>query len=122
MNLKLFGLVIVALAVVLMAAGCTSDSAAEGKSAPPANVAPVSFSGTGDSVTAPFEASGMTVFKINHDGSRNFILRIFDENGNLVKLLVNEIGPYSGEVGAGLSSGTYRIGVTADGSWSISTA
>jgi hypothetical protein len=69
--------------------------------------------GKGDAVffwTAP----NRTVARITHEGSSNFAVWLFTSSGR--DLLVNEIGPYSGE--QIIEDGLFEI--TADGAWTIS--
>ena len=125
MNPKTLGLCIVVLLIAVAAAGCTDDSSstagattAQATAAP--TTQPLSFSGSGDSVTDAFTANGFTTFTATHSGDHNFVVRLLDaDSGKLVHLLVNEIGDYSGQVAKGLDGGTYKITITADGPWSV---
>ena len=70
-----------------------------------------SVQGTGDDV---FIWDGSrTIAAINHDGSRNFVVWLFSGSGR--DLLVNDIGPFSGETV--IDEGVFEI--NADGNWSI---
>lgn len=80
---------------------------------------PVTFEGRGDNVTKSFKVSQFTTFIAEHSGSRNFIVRLLDEDGNLVELVVNEIGRYKGKTFYQLPQGEYLLDVKADGKWSI---
>jgi hypothetical protein len=88
---------------------------------------PWSCSGTGDSVTAPFElAIGTIEFMLTHSGSSNFIVWLYSANGEVIDLLANEIGAYGGsklvEVQAdswGAAPGVHVLAVIADGAWSV---
>jgi hypothetical protein len=60
--------------------------------------------------------SGLKTVTIIHNGSANFAVWAYASSGT--DLLVNEIGPYSGE--SLLGDGTFLIEIAADGSWSIS--
>jgi len=81
---------------------------------------PLKFSGNGDDVVA-FSASGssLRVFTMSYSGGSNYIIWLKDSQGNLVDLLVNEIGSYSGKKSARLTSGDYYLDVTAAGPWSV---
>jgi hypothetical protein len=58
---------------------------------------------------------------MSHTGESNFAIWLFDENGNHVDLLVNEIGNYSGSTAVRIpKKGVYLLDITADGSWSVS--
>ena len=65
----------------------------------------------------PFEYSS-TVVKVTHSGENNFIIYEFDCNGEIVGILANEIGSYTGEKITTL--GACFLEVVADGNWSIS--
>lgn len=63
-------------------------------------------------VTIP---SGNHVVKLNHNGSRNFIIKVNDTG-----LIVNKIGRYEGSTSKVFKdTGMYSFGVQADGDWSI---
>jgi hypothetical protein len=76
--------------------------------------------GRGDDVQS-FTAtgSGLRIFTMSHTGSHNFAVILKDGGGNYVTLLANEIGSYSGKKSERLTSGTYYLDITADGSWTI---
>lgn len=78
------------------------------------------FSGNGDDVKS-FTAtgSGLKIFTLFHNGDRNFIVWLKDTSGDKVALLVNENGKYYDKKSETLSSGTYYLDITADGSWTI---
>lgn len=77
--------------------------------------------GVGDSVTDTVSLdSGYTVFSFTNNGSRNFIVRLYDEEGNSIEGLVNEIGEYNGKVGVMIDNpGNYMYEVKSSGEWSI---
>ena len=76
-----------------------------------------SFSGTGDFVTTVIMPK-TKIFKITHDGESNIIVRQHSDEGT--ELLVNEIGPYSGEVVSRISVDQASLfEVIADGNWTI---
>jgi hypothetical protein len=84
---------------------------------------PLTFTGTGDDVPQfmYFKKKGLTRFNMSHTGESNFAIWLFDENGNHVDLLVNEIGNYSGSTAVRIpKKGVYLLDITADGSWSVS--
>ena len=62
---------------------------------------------------------------MNHEGTSNFIVTLYDANGHFVDLLANEIGAYSGSTSVssggafGASPGVHYVDVDADGDWSI---
>lgn len=82
----------------------------------------ISLSGTGQTATEPFELeSGLAVFRMSHQGNRNFIVYLLDQNGARVgPSLANEIGPFSGSKAIQVPrDGTYLLQVDADGAWTI---
>jgi hypothetical protein len=61
-----------------------------------------------------WHGTGLTTLKITHSGSSNFAVKAY---GDSSRLLVNEIGKYSGETL--LPSGTVLLEVEADGNWTL---
>lgn len=88
---------------------------------------PQTLTGSGEEVSVPIQlTSGVAIFNMTHDGSSNFIVTLWADDGDYVALLANEIGDYSGEtsvtVNGGLfnaSPGIHWINIDADGSWTI---
>jgi hypothetical protein len=78
------------------------------------------LSGTGDGVQS-FTATGdgLRIFNMSHTGTHNFTVVLKDNGGNYITLLANETGSYSGIKSERLTSGTYYLDITADGSWTI---
>jgi len=58
---------------------------------------------------------------MTHQGNRNFIVQLLDENGEQVSTsLVNEIGRFDGSKAVRVPrDGVYLFEVQADGSWTI---
>lgn len=82
----------------------------------------VRLDGIGDSVSKSFYLEkGVAIFDLSHSGNANFIVKLFNKTtGNLVDLLVNEIGYFEGETLFGVKTeGDYVLNVTADGNWNI---
>lgn len=80
-------------------------------------------SGTGNDVITFDEPVDMALIaRLSHTGSSNFQVILFDENGDRVDTLANEIGSWSGEVPANFRDGEQFsfMEVTADGSWEVS--
>jgi hypothetical protein len=79
------------------------------------------FAGNGDGVIdGVMLRSGLVRISATHEGDSNFVVWLYDESGQPVDLVVNEIGPYQGERAIPIAqSGEYVIGVQADGAWSI---
>lgn len=76
-----------------------------------------SLSGSGNDVTDVFDTEGgLVVFDLGHSGSSNFQVWAINSAGTK-ELLVNDIGTYDGKVALYLPSDTWRLEVTADGTW-----
>ncbi|MEC3195658.1 tripartite tricarboxylate transporter TctB family protein [Bacillus cereus] len=76
---------------------------------------PGTINGHGDDIVFINIPSGNHIVKLKHTGSRNFIIKVNDQN-----LLVNKIGSYEGSSSHVFKdSGMYSFGVKADGDWSI---
>lgn len=88
---------------------------------PTATPKPLTLSGTGQKATSKFKLEeGLAIFRMTHDGRSNFALQLMDSDGELVELLVNEIGAFNGAKAVGIeASGEYIIKVTASGKWTI---
>jgi len=78
------------------------------------------MAGHGDTITPLFEGNGgPNVVNLIHRGRSNFIVKIYDEDGNC-EILVNEIGLFSGTKVMKLQKNVrYFAYVQADGDWSI---
>ena len=81
--------------------------------------APQEFAGAGDNVITDINIGGSGIYRahITHSGSRNFIVKSYDADGDH-DLLINEIGSYDGYV---LLTGESPIAlnIEADGSWYV---
>ena len=82
---------------------------------------PITLSGSGQQASPFFNvASGLTIFEMEHDGQSNFAIWLLDSEGNMVDLLVNEIGSFNGSKAIGITEpGTYILDVSADGNWTV---
>lgn len=88
---------------------------------------PQTLTGSGPEASIPIAlTSGVAVFNMTHDGSGNFAVTLWADDGDYVDLLANEIGDYSGEksvtVNGGIlnaSPGIHWLDIDADGSWTI---
>ncbi|MGE7951816.1 hypothetical protein [Lysinibacillus xylanilyticus] len=78
------------------------------------------LSGSGDTVTKKVKLDdGFVIIDATHQGSRNFAVKLLDSNANTLKLVVNEIGNYSGKKVYAIPAGEYLYEVTASGPWTI---
>lgn len=85
-----------------------------------------SVSEKGDYVTGVISGlSGRKTVTMTHNGSRNFIVRIYTYNAGKYGYTpaANKIGAYTGQISASFSSGSkYYFSVQADGGWTISVS
>lgn len=88
---------------------------------PPAQAAPIHFSGSGQQATTPFTVtSGLAVISATYSGTSNFSVTVNKGSGSMVDIPINVIGSYSGSVFEGLAAGSYVLSVTGTtGSWSV---
>ncbi len=82
---------------------------------------PFTLAGRGQQASALFNlTSGLTMFRMEHDGQSNFAIWLMDSRGNSVDLLVNEIGPFDGSIAVGIRQpGAFLLDISADGEWSV---
>lgn len=88
---------------------------------------PQTYTGDGYDVVGPFNLEkGLAKFEMSHDGNANFIVQLYDTEGNQVELLANEIGSYTGTKAVGVtgelfdaSPGPHYLNIQADGDWEI---
>ena len=85
-------------------------------------IAPISLSGVGQQASHKFQLQqGLTIFKMTHDGTSNFLFVLYDSNGQYIDLLVNAIGKFDESKAEGiLNDGIYLFYVQADCNWTIS--
>lgn len=90
-------------------------------SGPPAQAAPIHFSGSGQQATTPFTVtSGLAVISAKYSGTSNFAITVNKSSGTMVDIPINVIGSYSGSVFEGFAAGSYVLSVTGTtGSWSV---
>lgn len=78
------------------------------------------LSGNGDDVVSfTADGIGLRIFNMKYLGQHNFAVKLKDEDGDYLSLLVNEIGSYSGKKSETLTTGKYFLDVTASGPWTI---
>lgn len=107
-------------------ASTTQSSASSQKQSKPAaeEPAPINLSGNGQQATDPFQLQdGLAIFKMTHQGDRNFSGTLLDSNGQRAggfdSLLVNAIGPFNGSKAVQTTAGQYLIDLKAGGPWTI---
>jgi hypothetical protein len=81
----------------------------------------ITLSGDGQEATSKFTLEeGLSIFRMTHNGNSNFIIWLLDDEGNYLELLVNEIGGFDGAKAVGIQDGgSYLLGISADGDWTI---
>ncbi|MDP9438846.1 MAG: DUF3887 domain-containing protein [Actinomycetota bacterium] len=99
----------------------TARYATESEPDPLAVPAPFDLTGVGASATEPFELeSGLTIIKMSHQGSANFIVDLLDQAGTSVAPMgvANVIGPFEGSQAVQIpAAGQHLLNVQADGAW-----
>lgn len=81
---------------------------------------PTTLSGIGDDVVSfTSTGTGLRIFSMKYTGTSNFIVWLKDGNGELISLLANKVGSYSGKTSEQLSTGKYYLDIKASGPWSI---
>lgn len=87
----------------------------------PVHFDPIRLSGRGDDVVSLDKPDVPAIITFTHSGSSNFVVTTYDDNGNHIDLLVNEIGSYNGTrpLDFGASELAERLEIQADGSWSV---
>jgi hypothetical protein len=78
---------------------------------------PITLSGTGQEATSKFSLeTGLSVFRMNHGGDRNFIVWLLNDEGDQIDLLVNKIGEFDGSKAVSIrKGGNYLLSISADG-------
>lgn len=82
---------------------------------------PITFAGSGDSVVDVQKWSGFAITRIKYNGDRNFVVKNYSSNGDLIGILVDRIGSYEGTVALDVLDGqkTTRFEVNSSGKWEI---
>ena len=84
---------------------------------------PIMFEGSGDKVlTLDEPLTTPRIIELNNTGSSNFIVKSYDQYGNQVDLLVNEIGAYQGKMLIGMmldEEPVSRFEIQSSGTWSL---
>jgi hypothetical protein len=80
---------------------------------------PHTATGTGDAVSSFISLDGLYIVTANYTGSRNFIVWLYDADGQRIDLVFNKIGAYSGVNTIRVNSGSYILVVKSSGDWTI---
>lgn len=87
---------------------------------PPALFEPVVLEGSGDDVIdVPVITDSIIVATFTHQGSSNFSIVSYNESGERISLLVNEIGSYQGTVPFNFSEAPAELEISANGAWTV---
>ena len=99
----------------------TATPTPEPTSIPTPTPEPITLSGTGQEATSKFSLeTGLSIFRMTHDGDSNFAVWLLDGEGEKIELLVNEIGRFDGSKAVGIKNiGDYILDISADGRWTI---
>jgi len=87
----------------------------------PGTPLPITHRLSGDAPLGPFDLKrGRFRAAFTHEGVRNFNVRLYRSDGEMVGLLVNKIGAYNGWVTEVIREpGLYWLAVQASGAWSV---
>jgi hypothetical protein len=77
------------------------------------------FSGASSGMIDFLALDGLHTIAASHRGRSNFVVWLYDESGNQLDLIVNEIGAYEGTNAVRVSDGIYLLVVEADGAWGV---
>ena len=82
---------------------------------------PPLLKGHGQQVSPKFTLQqGLVTFHMAHNGQRNFIVWLLDQQGNRVGLLVNKTGSFNGAKALGIQrAGLFVLDIQADGNWAV---
>lgn len=84
---------------------------------------PVIFEGSGDKIISlDSPLTEPRILEISNSGSSNFVVKSYDEYGNYIDLLVNEIGKYQGKLLVGVlarEEPVSRFEITSSGNWML---
>lgn len=85
---------------------------------------PQTFIGTQDTHSGFFTlGSGVATFSMSYHGDSNFIIWLYNSNGEQLDLVENEIGNRNNDTyGAGVSAGIYILDIQGEGSWSVTVS
>src|SRR3989339_388439 len=81
----------------------------------------IELSGTGQQASQKFNLeSGLSIFRLSYCGAGHFSIRLLDENGEYIELLVNTTGKFNGSKAIGIEKrGEYVMDISADEKWTI---
>lgn len=92
----------------------------EPEPAPSAVFEPIVLEGSGDDIIdVPVITDSIIVATFTHQGSSNFAVVSYNQAGDRISLLVNEIGNYQGTVPFNFSEAPTELEITASGPWSV---
>ncbi|MCG2794505.1 MAG: hypothetical protein L6427_01275, partial [Actinomycetia bacterium] len=81
---------------------------------------PQTFTGNSDDYSPFFTlSSGAARFDMTYQGDSNFIIWLYNSDGEMLELLENEIGSRSDSTVISVDQGIHILDITGEGSWSI---
>jgi hypothetical protein len=97
----------------------TDPPAADRQREQPAEPAAIVLQGKGRQASKKFQLeAGLCILEVGNDGDTNFIVRLLDASGKEVETLINQIGPFGGELGFYVKRpGQYLFDISANGNW-----
>ena len=88
--------------------------------APAAVFEPIVIEGSGDDIVdVPVITDSIIVATFTHQGSSNFAVVSYNQAGERISLLVNEIGNFQGTVPFNFSEPPAELEISANGSWTL---
>ena len=81
----------------------------------------VKLEGKGQQTTKAFPLErGLAIIEAEHEGDSNFIVRLLDVNGREIGTLINQVGPFEGEIGFAVDrTGDCMLDVQASDDWNV---
>jgi hypothetical protein len=85
----------------------------------PTETKAIELQGKGRQASKKFNLQpGLCILEADNDGDTNFIVRLLDVNGKEVDTLVNQIGPFAGQIGFAVDrAGDCLLDVESNGQW-----
>lgn len=93
----------------------------EAPAEPTGSLPPIKLSGTGQRVTERFTVTdGLAVIRSACDDCReDFIVELLDDESQVLDVVVDRVGSYSGSRAVGMTKGEYRLQIDADAAWTV---
>lgn len=107
------------LAIVAIADDKDSSGGREGTTQLGDEMPAIELAGKGRQASKKFRLDeGLCILEVTNKGNTNFILRLLDSTGKEVDTLVNQIGPFAGQIGFEVErAGQCLLDVETNGNW-----